>query len=544
MANNSPIRPLVLLTGPAGSGKTTYVKRRIKEDHKWAILAATTGIAAVNLGDSTGEPVRTINSLLGYYNLEELEEKYQEGEIERRFVALAKQSRRIVVDECSMLSAEQFEYIFRALLMANDRTEVVQRGGFGIVLVGDFCQLPPVKGSYVFRSHWWQEYMEGKGEKNVVRLSKIWRQTSQDFLDALNYARTGDGEKCAHIMQNLEGVQWRMRVDTHFEGTSIFPTNKQVDRENTIRLNELLEQGRELEKIPSYRWGVRDREGYYIPNELELCRGAYVMNYVNVNSDNGIVCANGDCGYVVDVIKDAPTKDKPEQTKPEQTKSGQTKPEQTNSIWRYMVEIELVRNGNTVKIKPDIRQTTQRAKPDGAADVPPAMSAKDFYICVKGIRKTIRDDGIKQEDIEAMLNPEQELAWISVRDVIFDSETTDKGLYKSYLANMTAKFCPKSDKPLPYYSYEKRRWIVGETVYMPLRLAYATTVHKSQGLTLDRVQIDLKHRFIGEPCMMYVALSRWKGPNPEDIKPGMVIVGTSDMLAKRTNTYADLKIWF
>jgi len=62
--------------------------------------------------------------------------------------------------------------------------------------------------------------------------------------------------------------------------------------------------------------------------------------------------------------------------------------------------------------------------------------------------------------------------------------------------------------------------ILAKFVQYPLRLAWAITVHKSQGMTLDSAHIDLSRAF--DYGQGYVALSRLKDIN------GLTLSGYSD----------------
>lgn len=66
-----------------------------------------------------------------------------------------------------------------------------------------------------------------------------------------------------------------------------------------------------------------------------------------------------------------------------------------------------------------------------------------------------------------------------------------------------------------------KKTVVGSILYLPVRLAYSTSIHKSQSLTLDRVQVDIRPKFYKEcPGMLYTALSRCRS------KEGLRLIGS------------------
>jgi hypothetical protein len=84
------------------------------------------------------------------------------------------------------------------------------------------------------------------------------------------------------------------------------------------------------------------------------------------------------------------------------------------------------------------------------------------------------------------------------------------------------------DKGLAHTITENGKFeITGWVEYLPLRVAYASTVHKSQGLSLDSVQVNIRDAFFKHPGMLYVALSRAR------TSEGLRLVGSEAALLER-----------
>ena len=445
----APLDPVVLwstpaptfsyLAGAAGSGKT-FATKAWAEAEPGLLLCATTGIAAINLG---GE---TINSVLGYFDTASLQEAYITGFLTARLGKLWKVGvRRLVLDEVSMLAADQLTFLVKAIEEVNGRGYVLGKWAadpdeeegpppaMGLTLVGDFLQLAPVKASYAFESPEWDRFAA-----QTITLTEIRRQADAEFIAALRAARAGQGSQVAEYFQARQGIH--QETDDRYPGPTIVAKNESVDRYNGLRMAQL--PGREL-AFPSTRWGkLRSEWGqlekpphtWGIPQILALKIGALVMILANRRTEGiprSLLYVNGDLGTIVEASE-------------------------TTAF------VELQRTGEVIEVVPVTR----------TVKVP----------CDASRRKELRALG---------------------------QETRIEG-----------------------------RWeIVGEITYLPLRVAYASTVHKSQGLSLDRVQVNIRDPFFKSPGMLYVALSRARSA------AGLRLVGSPKTLVERCVTDPRLRDW-
>jgi ATP-dependent exoDNAse (exonuclease V) alpha subunit len=132
----------VFLTGPPGSGKSYLINKFIewiRENDIKVGITASTGIAAKIINGTTIHSWAGIG--LGQESKEKLLEEVKDKKFKKRNW---KKTQVLIIDEISMISGELWEildYIGR-----NIRQIDKPFGGIQILAVGDFYQLPPVKG--------------------------------------------------------------------------------------------------------------------------------------------------------------------------------------------------------------------------------------------------------------------------------------------------------------------------------------------------------------------------------------------------------------
>ena len=438
--------------GAAGCGKTWLARERTRANPFQTRLCASTGIAAINLGQ-TEFTCTTINSLLWYFDTKSLEDAYTTGKLDRALYRLLRAgTRQIILDEVSMMSGKQIDIICKGL----DAVNQGQDSPIGLTLIGDFCQLPPIekrgmpREGFAFEAKHWDRFAE-----NTTMLTEIKRQTDIDFVQALRAVRRGDGKAAVEFFEPFMDT----RIDVDFEGTSIMAKNVEVDRFNELRLDRL---NTEWVRFPSYRFDKQLSEWKKLPQILDIKLDALVMILVNKSNkmerDDGTTYSeleycNGDLGYLRDVTADNAT-------------------------------VELVREGRIVTVPYNTKENVV-----GMPDAPKALIAEgraNLEAFMEGDRGKLRPPYLVKDPITRQ----------------------DAGI------------------------------VIGTCEHMPLRVAYATTCHKSQGLTLDRVQINLNNQFFSQGGMAYVGLSRAR--TAEGLR---IICGNPNTFINRCKTNPLVEQW-
>lgn len=395
---NSP----VFLTGKAGTGKTTLLRKIVETTHKNTVIVAPTGIAALNAGGVTIHSFFQLpfSSFIPEFVSEGLVKgntKFESKETLKRHFHFNKTRQNLIrsvelliIDEVSMLRADLLDAIDWTL--RNVRRNNDPFGGVQVLFIGDLLQLPPVikpeewsllqnyyRGIFFFNAHVLQEQAPV-----YIELDKIFRQDDQLFIDLLNHLR--NNQITTEDQQLLEKY-----VDPDFDSTKVegyitlTTHNSKADQINATALNSLTEKS---------------------------------------------------LVYSAEIKGDFPP-----------------------HLFPLEKDTELKVGAQIMFIKNDI------------------SFEKNFYNGKMGVIQSLTPD-----EIEVFFKDER-------RSIVVEKYEWNNIKYT-----------------LNEQSGEIEEEILGTFVHYPIKLAWAITIHKSQGLTFDKAVLDVSQVFA--PGQAYVALSR------------------------------------
>jgi len=393
----------VFLTGKAGTGKTTFLRRIIQSTHKKAVIVAPTGIAAINAG---GVTIHSFFQLpFGAYvpqdlkpeerpfhfRLSEPHNLMREMRLHDRKRQLMRELELLIIDEVSMLRADVLDAMDKVLRIVR-RNGQMPFGGVQVLFIGDLLQLPPVVsdqewevlGRFYKSMYFFDAKVLQQQPPVYIELTKIFRQEDERFISLLNHLRNN-----TITPEDVELLNAHYRPDFRPQAKEpVITLTTHNHKAATINAQRLLDL-----KKPSFLYkaqikGDFPESQFPVDETLELKVGAQVM-----------------------FIKNDPT------------------------------------------------------------------GEKKFFNGKIGVVDELRDDLIVVRFPEVDITVEVErYEWQNQRFVLDEK------------------------------SNQIKEEMLGVFLHYPLRLAWAITVHKSQGLTFDRAIIDTAEAFA--PGQVYVALSR------------------------------------
>lgn len=236
----------LFLTGAAGTGKTTFLRRLQEISHKRIVVAAPTGIAAINAGGVT------------LHSLFQLDfGPFLPGTVRKDAHRFSKEKLRLirsidvlVIDEISMVRADLLDAVDDALRRLRDGRKPF--GGVQLLLIGDLYQLPPVVKDdewMLLRRYYQTAYFFSSRALALtpfltLELNKVYRQSDPKFLSLLHAIRTGNtsdlilselNTRCLPGFSPADNQHW-IRLTTH-NATADSINRQQMQALNTDPFN-------------------------------------------------------------------------------------------------------------------------------------------------------------------------------------------------------------------------------------------------------------------------------------------------------------------
>lgn len=186
----------IFLTGKAGTGKTTFLRYLKENAAKNIIIAAPTGVAAINAGGVTLHSLFQLPFHPFLPTKNSREELLLKTRIAKHRLQLLRKMELLVIDEISMVRCDTMDAI-DTILKSVRRNYHLPFGGVQLLCIGDLHQLEPVtpQRDWAILSEYYSTpfFFDSLAVKDqsplLIELNKIYRQKEESFVQLLNKVR-------------------------------------------------------------------------------------------------------------------------------------------------------------------------------------------------------------------------------------------------------------------------------------------------------------------------------------------------------------------
>lgn len=463
----------VFLSGPAGSGKSFVIKKYCElvesfnpkvKIHK----TSTTGLSAINIGG------QTIQSFSGMGIYKHTYEDYlklpgvTDSGLYRGSLFKIRSSQILIIDEVSMLSARDLQFLVDRIKDIKKNIKYLQ-----IIVSGDFTQLQSVAtkkdietygtdlADFCYGTKAWEEL-----NFSLCYLDKIQRTSDRTLKELLDNISLGNGlsKEVADTIRTIPTSTTKYKPGVAL----LVSTNYQVDKINED--NHKINKG---ELFTNKTWcnprTPEDSEKYAfrelkLPEILKVKHGDTIMITANESSA---------MPYSVPHIK-----------------------------YNLDNKERLIRTSEAKNLKNGMIGTFELIDNEPYFKYYDSELNKTFYYRLSEITYA------KEEVTPAQLKEREELKK-SIKDNILEHYTKEE--VKAYKSKKNKYLVSQIDSEVEdelAREMKKRKLsvILAECAQYPIKLAYAISIHKSQGQSFDNITVDLTNCWT--PGLGYVALSR------------------------------------
>ena len=284
----------ILVTGKAGTGKSTLLQYFIENTDKNIVVLAPTGVAAINVG---GQTIHSFFRFPPRFVHKETIRRRRDRETIKKIDA-------VIIDEVSMVRADLMDGIDWALRINRERIDI-PFGGVQMIFFGDLFQLSPVVDKemiQVYGQRYETPYFFSADVFRDVRvrgieLTRIYRQTDQRFVGLLNKIRNNECDEEDFKLLNSRVARRNSSIPENV--ITLTATNNLAGAINEARLNGL------PGAAAHYNASVQDEfDSSSYPTEpcLKLKPGAQIMM---IRNDPEKRWVNGSIGVVRSLTNDS-----------------------------------------------------------------------------------------------------------------------------------------------------------------------------------------------------------------------------------------------